>query len=273
VQYTFVINQEPQGFLQTLGEFRRQSGFYICNFSLSDPQKEKKIRDLCRSLYKSGVAVGLRSQEFKPSAFFMDMDGTLICEESAVVLAAENGNKESVEKIIEESMRGERDLVEAYSSGLKKFSGISLSALSQVVEKLTLQPGVIDFVEKCKKRSIPIFLISGGYAPVAKALSARLGLQGWCASEVEVVAEKMTGFPGKLTVDGPYKEKWMCEICQQHGLDIKSTVAVGDGANDKWMLRRAGVSVGFLPKPPLLEIIDAFNGWGNHNFTNIFFDL
>jgi phosphoserine phosphatase SerB len=273
VQYTFIINQKPQGFLKTLGDYQHKDGFYVCEFSMCDPVHEQKLRRVCRSLYQGGVALGLRFSNFKPSAFFMDMDGTLIREESAVVLAKEFGRQDEIDKIIAESMRGQRPFREAYLSGLKSFSGVSRDSLFGVVDKLTLQPGVLEFVARCKEKSIPIFLISGGFAPVAQAISSKLGLQGWCASEVEVINDKMTGLPGKLTVDGPYKEQWMCEICENKNIDMNSIVAVGDGANDKWMLSRAALSIGFQPKDILAEIIDAFNGWGDHNFTNIFFDL
>ena len=69
------------------------------------------------------------------------------------------------------------------------------------------------------------------------------------ANELEVKNGKLTGNYVGDVVDGKRKAELLRLIAQVEKIDLRQTVAVGDGANDLPMLGIAGLGIAFHAKP------------------------
>ena len=207
-----------------------------------------------------------------PKAFFFDMDATVICEESLTVLAEFFGVSESVKMITEKAMNGELDFEQALTERLMLLKGVALVEVQSCVDKITYTPGIRTFVQLCKERRIPCFLVSGGFENFAKKAVSDLGFSGFICNRFEWEKESLTGRFLPPLIDGEGKAKFLVEKCLDLGISCRDVVAVGDGANDMAMMKEAGFSVGYLPKKSVRQIADYTNDGGNHlEMTNIFF--
>ena len=55
-------------------------------------------------------------------------------------------------------------------------------------------------------------------------------------------------------VDGNEKRRVVLEVCELMGIEPRQAIAVGDGANDLPMMRVAGLSIAYHPKPAVREL-------------------
>ena len=76
------------------------------------------------------------------------------------------------------------------------------------------------------------------------------------ANELEVENGKLTGNYVGDVVDGKRKAELLRLIAQVEKIDIRQTVAVGDGANDLPMLGIAGLGIAFHAKPKVKQTAD-----------------
>jgi phosphoserine phosphatase len=79
---------------------------------------------------------------------------------------------------------------------------------------------------------------------------------------LEIIDGKLTGNVIGEVIDAEKKEKYLLEFAKKYNIPLQRVVAVGDGANDKRMLERAGIGIGFHAKEGLkkqiLNYIDYF---------------
>lgn len=91
--------------------------------------------------------------------------------------------------------------------------------------------------------------------PLALYVKAELGLDYAFANQLEASSDGLT-LTGKTIgpiVDGIRKAELLEVIAQAEGLSLKQVIAVGDGANDLWMLNKAGLGIAFNAKPRVQE--------------------
>ena len=69
------------------------------------------------------------------------------------------------------------------------------------------------------------------------------------ANTLEAVDGLLTGVAIPPIVNAKYKEAKLREIADSMGINLRQTLAVGDGANDLKMLNAAGIGVAFRAKP------------------------
>jgi phosphoserine phosphatase len=72
-----------------------------------------------------------------------------------------------------------------------------------------------------------------------------------------VNAGKLTGEVAEPILGRDAKVEALEELCAEHGIDRSDAIAVGDGANDIPMLKRAGLGVAMHAKPAVREAADA----------------
>lgn len=91
--------------------------------------------------------------------------------------------------------------------------------------------------------------------PLANYVKAELKLDYAFANELEISTDGMllTGKTSGPVVDGIRKAELLEVIAQTEGVSLKEVVAVGDGANDLWMLNKAGLGIAFNAKPKVQE--------------------
>jgi phosphoserine phosphatase len=100
-------------------------------------------------------------------------------------------------------------------------------------------------------------LVSGGFTRFAEPVGARLGFHRVVANRLEAEGGRLTGRVARPIVDAGTKERVLADEAALLGLDAFAALAVGDGANDLPMIRRAGLGAAFRAKPAVAAAADA----------------
>ena len=183
-----------------------------------------------------------------------DMDSTLIKTEVIDELAVANGVGDQVKAITESAMRGEIDFTESFERRVALLKGLDVSVMRGIAERLPLMDGLERTMRILKKVGFKIAILSGGFTFFGKFLQDRFGIDYVYANELEIGTDgKLTGRHLGDVVDGKKKAELLKLIAQVEKVDIRQTVAVGDGANDLPMLSTAGLGIAFHAKPKVKE--------------------
>lgn len=179
-----------------------------------------------------------------------DMDSTLIQTEVIDELAERAGVGPQVREITERAMRGELDFTESFRERVALLKGLDVSVMQEVAENLPMTEGVERLMKVLKLVGFKIAILSGGFTFFGNYLKQKFGVDYVYANELEVGEDgKLTGRYLGDVVDGKRKAELLRLIAQVEGLDLRQTVAVGDGANDLPMLGLAGLGIAFHAKP------------------------
>lgn len=179
-----------------------------------------------------------------------DMDSTLIQTEVIDELAERAGVGPQVREITERAMRGELDFTESFRERVALLKGLDVSVMQEVAESLPMTEGVERLMKVLKLVGFKIAILSGGFTFFGNYLKQKFGVDYVYANELEVGEDgKLTGRYLGDVVDGKRKAELLRLIAQVEGLDLRQTVAVGDGANDLPMLGLAGLGIAFHAKP------------------------
>ena len=191
-----------------------------------------------------------------------DMDSTLVAIETLDEMAALMGRGAEVAAITEAAMRGEiSDYKQSLRERVALLAGMPQALADQVYdERLTLNPGAEELIGACKRAGLYCLLATGGFTCYTDRLRQRLGLDDVRANVLETRDGRLTGRllpqPWGDICDGEEKKNKLLEVCARLGVAPEQAIAVGDGANDLPMMRAAGLSVGFHPKPAVRREAD-----------------
>lgn len=177
-----------------------------------------------------------------------DMDSTLIQGEVIDELAALIGKKAEVSDITRRAMEGELDFQESLMRRVAMLKGLKVEALEQVAQHMTLTPGADVLVKALKKLGYRIAIISGGFTYFTERLKNRLNIHYSYANQLEIEDGELTGRVQGLIVDGRRKADLLDLLTQQEGIHLDQVIAIGDGANDMLMLKKAGLGIAFNAK-------------------------
>ena len=182
-----------------------------------------------------------------------DMDSTLIQTEVIDELAMRAGVGDQVKAITEAAMRGEIDFKESFRQRCALLKGLDVSVMREIAENLPITEGVDRLMYVLKKVGFKIAILSGGFTYFGNYLKQRYHIDYVYANELEIENGKLTGnYVGDI-VDGNRKAELLRLIAQVENVDIRQTVAVGDGANDLPMISIAGLGIAFHAKPKVKE--------------------
>lgn len=182
-----------------------------------------------------------------------DMDSTLIETEVIDELAMRAGVGDQVKAITESAMRGEIDFVTSFKKRCALLKGLDISVMQEIAENLPITEGADRLMRILKKVGFKIAILSGGFTYFGNYLKQKFGIDYVYANELEVVDGKLTGRHVGEIVDGKRKAELLRLIAQVENVDIRQTVAVGDGANDLPMISLAGLGIAFHAKPKVKE--------------------
>ncbi len=178
-----------------------------------------------------------------------DMDSTLIETEVIDELAMRAGVGDQVKAITDAAMRGEIDFCDSFRQRCALLKGLDVSVMQDIAEHLPITEGVDRLMHILKKVGFKIAILSGGFTYFGNYLKQKYHIDYVYANELEVVDGKLTGrYIGDI-VDGKRKAELLRLIAQVENVDIRQTVAVGDGANDLPMISIAGLGIAFHAKP------------------------
>lgn len=178
-----------------------------------------------------------------------DMDSTLIQTEVIDELAERAGVGKEVKAITEMAMQGEIDFNESFRQRVKLLKGLDVCVMKEIAENLPITEGVDRLVKVLQKVGFKTAILSGGFTYFGNYLKEKFGFDYMYANELEIENGKLTGnYLGDI-VDGKRKAELLRLIAQVERIDLRQTVAVGDGANDLPMLGIAGLGIAFHAKP------------------------
>jgi phosphoserine phosphatase len=186
-----------------------------------------------------------------------DMESTVIDQECLDELAAIAGIGPQIAGITERSMRGELDFEAALRERVGLLKGLPEATLVALRERLTYIPGSATLVATMRKHGAHTALVSGGFTFFTGAVAQKLGFEVNFANTLNIAAGKMTGTVGEPILGRAAKAERLEELAHAQNLKLAETLAVGDGANDLAMVEKAGLGVGFRPKPLLAAKADA----------------
>lgn len=178
-----------------------------------------------------------------------DMDSTLIETEVIDELAIRAGVGDQVKAITEAAMRGEIDFCESFRQRCALLKGLDVSMMQEIAENLPITEGVDRLMRILKKVGFKIAILSGGFTYFGNFLKQKYNIDYVYANELEIENGKLTGNHVGDIVDGKRKAELLRLIAQVENVDIRQTVAVGDGANDLPMISIAGLGIAFHAKP------------------------
>lgn len=178
-----------------------------------------------------------------------DMDSTLIETEVIDELAIRAGVGDQVKAITEAAMRGEIDFCESFRQRCALLKGLDVSVMQEIAENLPITEGVDRLMRILKKVGFKIAILSGGFTYFGNYLKQKYNIDYVYANELEVENGKLTGRHVGDIVDGKRKAELLRLIAQVENVDIRQTVAVGDGVNDLPMISIAGLGIAFHAKP------------------------
>ena len=193
-----------------------------------------------------------------------DMDSTMIQQECIDELAAEAGVGDRVAAITAAAMNGELDFDGALRERVGLLKGLPESVIDEVLDKrITLMPGGSKLVATMKANGAYAALVSGGFTAFTGAIAEKLGFDENRANTLIAKDGLLTGDVGMPILGKQAKVDALEEITARLGISESDVLAVGDGANDLGMLKRAGTGVALHAKPSVAAQCDVRVNFGD----------
>lgn len=213
--------------------------------------------------------------ERPPKVLVMDVDSTLITAEVIDLLAEATGSGAQVAAITERAMRGELDFGESLRERVATLRGLSVDAVSEVIDRIEFSPGARTLISAAKASGCLVGVVSGGFIEVVQHLADTAGIDIAVANHLEVADGRLTGKTSGEIIDRAAKLRHTRHFAELAGARLDEVVAVGDGANDLDMLGAVGLGIAYCAKPlaaaqasatvsfPRLDAVRALAGLGD----------
>jgi phosphoserine phosphatase len=238
-------------------------GEYIATEVTIDTSDVKDLQAMRRMLYRfsdeSGLDVSLRDYdvfEKRKQVVIFDCDSTIIQGEIIDELAEVAGVGQTVKEMTTKAMNGEMDYTEAVKQRVKLLKGLTVEQLEILTKGIHLTPGAEELISTLHRMGYKVGVISGGFTFFTDYLKQRLNLDYVFANELAVEDGVVTGEIKGDIVDAQQKGQILQKIAAEERISVDQIVAVGDGANDRFMLENAGLAIAFSPKEILKEYSD-----------------
>lgn len=225
--------------------------------------KKEEVDSLRSKLRKTGEEIDMdvvlqpeSATRYRKRLIVFDMDSTIVDAEVIDELAKAAGVGEKVSEITSRGMRGEIDFKESLTQRVKLLKGLPVETLEEIRRNMKLMPGSIELIRTLKNMGFKLALISGGFTYFTDELKERLGFDYAYANELVIKDGKLTGEVKGKIIDSEGKAEILRELMKKEGLTKEEVVAVGDGANDRIMLKNAGLGIAFNAKEILKKTAD-----------------
>ncbi|MDE2134379.1 MAG: phosphoserine phosphatase SerB [Alphaproteobacteria bacterium] len=179
-----------------------------------------------------------------------DMDSTIIACECLDELADMAGLKAKISAITERAMKGEIEFAGALRERVGLLKGLPLEALERVWrERVRLNPGARELVATMKTNGARTLLVSGGFTFFTARVAEAAGFDEHQSNVLIDDGKALTGEVREPILGREAKLQALERALTRFGLQADDALAVGDGANDLSMIRRAGLGVAYHAKP------------------------
>ena len=185
-----------------------------------------------------------------------DVDSTLIEDEVIELLADCAGKRAEVAEVTERAMAGELDFAGSLKARVIQLSGLPESVIQDTLQKITITKGAKELIAAIHLAGGKVAAVSGGFTQLLEPLAKELNLDYFRANQLEIIDGKLTGQVTGAIIDKPAKATALTQWAKELNLELRNTVAVGDGANDLDMMDIAGLSIGFNAKPRVRRVAD-----------------
>lgn len=212
-----------------------------------------KLKQLADNLQVDLVLLEKCEANVKRKLAVFDMDSTLIKVEVIDELAIKAGVGDQVIAITKAAMRGELDFSQSFTQRLALLKGLSENVLSEIADTLPLMEGMAELIVALKQRGYKVAILSGGFSYFANHLQQQHGFDYVYSNALQIEAGQVTGVVEGEIVNADRKVTLLKQIAGELDIDLKDTIAVGDGANDLPMLATAGLGIAFHGKPIVRE--------------------
>ncbi|KYK34223.1 MAG: hypothetical protein AYK22_05645 [Thermoplasmatales archaeon SG8-52-3] len=182
-----------------------------------------------------------------------DMDGTLIKDRGIFVIAEKKGFKDELLKKIRNYN------LEFYERSIdiaRLSKGLNKTDLLEIFRSIILSENVEKVIKELKKHNIKTAVATDSYKFLADDLKDRLGLDYSFANNLIIKNDIITGeleihnknltqdfFSGKIY--SICKSCALEQLCKDLGINLKETIAVGDGKVDIGMIKKAGLGIAY----------------------------
>ncbi|QYZ68924.1 phosphoserine phosphatase SerB [Neotabrizicola shimadae] len=191
-----------------------------------------------------------RAEGRKKHLLIADMDSTMIRQECIDELADEAGVGPHVAGITARAMNGELDFEAALKERVALLRGLPTATIQRVLkDRITLMPGGPELLATMKANGAYTLLVSGGFTAFTDAIAGKLGFDESRANTLLAHESKLTGEVALPILGKAAKLQALEEVTARLGITPEDAIAVGDGANDLAMLKRAGAGVALHAKP------------------------
>jgi len=185
-----------------------------------------------------------------------DVDSTLIDVEVIDELAKAAGVGEKVREVTRKAMSGEMDFKEALRERARLLEGLRVEVLEAIAENLEITPGAEELIRTLKALGFKIALVSGGFKYFVDKIREKLGIDYAYANNLVIREGRLTGEVEEPIIDDKRKGEIIRQLARRENLLLEEIVAVGDGANDRFMLQSSGLGIALNPKDILKKVAD-----------------
>ena len=222
------------------------------------PVQPGNFWDIWSDLQRQQTDLVIQPVEGRRKALLLaDMDSTMIQQECIDELADVAGVGARVAEITRRAMNGELDFEGALRERVGLLTGLDANVIGQVIgERITFMPGGRELVATMKANGAYAALVSGGFTAFTGHVAGTLGFDEHRANTLNVEADKLTGTVAEPILGREAKVAALAEITARLGIGEGDAMAVGDGANDLGMLKRAGAGVALHAKPVVAAEVD-----------------
>jgi phosphoserine phosphatase len=227
-----------------------------CEFAVSDPKILTSVRDALGGLFVDANVVP--SAHRKKRLLIADMDSTIIGCECVDEIADYAGVKPHIAAITERAMKGEIPFEKALRERVALLKGLPETTLNQVfAERVRLNDGARILVRTMNQAGAKTALISGGFTFFTARVADAAGFSSHKANELCIENGKLAGTVREPILGREAKLQSLVALAHENDIDIKDTLAIGDGANDLGMITASGLGIAYRAKPIVAEAADA----------------
>jgi phosphoserine phosphatase len=153
-------------------------------------------------------------------------------------------------------MKGEMDFKQALRERVKLLKGLPISSLDSILKEIRLTRGVEELLSVLKELGCKIAIVTGSFSYFTDKIKEKFDLDYAFANELIIKDGKLTGEIKEPILDAEMKRRLIQDLIKREGIKREEVIAVGDGANDRFMLMEAGLGIAFDAQKILRKVAD-----------------